>query len=145
MVATGYSDVADRYTGRPYPDATSPSDLLTKLVMDRQMMLAHRHKISLIDDNDGATPWPHDRPRPEWVPGCRERSSLRRRVTGVQARGSVAMCFPLPPMAGGRRGGNATAASMWSHTTARENWFAANYPATQRFLDWPMSLTILPS
>jgi Domain of unknown function (DUF4091) len=135
MVATAYSDVADRYTGKPHPDASSPSDLLTKLVMDRQMMLAHRHKISLIDDNGGATPWPHDRPRPEWVP--RLSGALFTAPKGYRGPGTGVGSNVFSIATYGRWQawwGTPTAASMWSHTTAWENWFAANYPATQRFL-----------
>ena len=68
MVATSYHDVAQRYSGVPYPNPNSPQDKLTKLVMDRQMLLAHRHKISLIDDNSGAGAWNRNQPRPEWEP-----------------------------------------------------------------------------
>lgn len=51
MLATSFHDVAERYTGTAYPSANSQQEQLTKLVMDRQMLMAHRHKISMIDDN----------------------------------------------------------------------------------------------
>ena len=135
MVATAYSDVADRYTGRPHPDANSQQDVLTKLVMDRQMLLAHRHKISIIDDNGGATPWTADRPRPEWVP--RLSGALFTATKGYRGPGAGVgnNVFSIGTFGQWQTWwGTPTAANMWSHANAWENWFAAHYPATERFL-----------
>ena len=73
MVATSYHDVAQRYTGVTYPNPNSPQDKLTKVVMDRQMLLAHRHKISLIDDNSGAAPLGRTVHARQWLPRARHR------------------------------------------------------------------------
>ena len=47
----------------PFPDLT-PLDIAanfpSRVILDRQMLLAHRHKLSLIDANGGAAPWPRD-------------------------------------------------------------------------------------
>ena len=135
MVATAYSDVAERYTGTRNPDANSQQDLLTKRVMDRQMLLAHRHKISIIDDNGGATAWTPDRPRPEWVPrlsGTIFTSTKGYRGPGAGVGNNV---FSIGTYGQWQKWwGPPTAASMRSHTNAWESWFAANFPATERFL-----------
>ena len=68
MVATGYDEIARRYTGEAYPAPNSPQDALARQVADRQFQLARRHRISLVDDNAGAQPWTEDRPRPEARP-----------------------------------------------------------------------------
>jgi hypothetical protein len=135
MLATSFHDVAERYTGIAYPSADSQQDQLTKLVMNRQMLLAHRHKISLIDDNSGASAWTSDRPRPEWEP--RLSGTLFTAANGYRGPGTGVgnNVFSI-----GTYGqwqdwwGTPTAASMWSHTNGWESWFAANSPGTERFL-----------
>jgi hypothetical protein len=135
MVATGYDDVAQRYTGAAYPAANSPQDKLTKLVMDRQMLLAHRHKISLIDDNSGATAWTQNRPRPEWEP--RLSGALFTAANGYRGPGAGVgnNVFSI-----GTYGqwqdwwGTPSHQAMWNRTNGWESWFAANSPTTERFL-----------
>jgi len=84
MVATSYHDVAQRYTGVAYPAPNSAQDQLTKTVMDRQMLLAHRHKISLIDDNAGASAWTAARLP---APARRRGGAPPRGAAGAAARG----------------------------------------------------------
>ena len=135
MVATGYHDVAQRYTGMAYPAVNSPQDKLTKQVMDRQMLLAHRHKISLIDDNSGASAWNRNQPRPEWEP--RLSGSLFTAAHGYRGPGEGVgnNVFSI-----GNFGqwqdwwGTPSREAMWNRTNGWESWFAANFPTTERFL-----------
>lgn len=135
MLATSFHDIAERYTGTPYPSANSQQDQLAKLVMDRQTLLAHRHKISLIDDNSGASAWMNDRPRPEWEP--RLSGSLFTAANGYRGPGAG---IGNDVFSIGTYGqwqdwwGTPTAAGLWSHTNGWESWFAANSPSTERFL-----------
>ena len=110
MVATSYYDVAQRYTGVAYPNPNSPQDKLTKLVMDRQMLLAHRHKISLIDDNSGAGPGTAISRGRNGSRASRENCSLPPMATEGQAPAWAIMFSPSPPMASGRTGGEHQAA-----------------------------------
>lgn len=135
MVATTYKDVAERYTGIPYPAANTSQDVLTRLVMNRQMQLAHRHKISLIDDNDGASAWTRDQPRPEWGP--RLSGSLFTAARGYRGPGTGVgnNVFSIGTYSEWQKWwGPPTAATLQSHTNAWETWFAANHPTTERFL-----------
>ena len=135
MVATSYEHVAARYTGIPYPEPESPEDALTLRVMDRQMMLAHRHKISLIDENSGAKPWPQTRPRPEW--NARLSGALFTRANGYKGPG---MGVGNNVFSIGTYGmwrwwwGTPSQKKMWDYTNQWESWFQANAPSTERFL-----------
>ena len=135
MVATSYHDVAKRYTGHAYPPPSSGEDELTRLVIERQMLLAHRHKVSLIDDNAGADTWQQDRPRPEWIPRLSGASFTA--VNGYRGpgEGTGNGVFSI-----GTYGqwqdwwGPPTRASLWSRTDGWEAWFEQNAPDTERFL-----------
>jgi hypothetical protein len=134
MVATGYGDVARRYTG-VYPLAGSAEDKLAKQVMTRQMLVAHRHRISLVDTNDGAADWAQMRPRPEWV--ARLSGEL---FTDKHAYKGPGMGVGNKVFAIGLYGiwerwwGYPSKSAFWSATNKWESWFAANFPDTERFL-----------
>jgi hypothetical protein len=135
MVATSYHDVALRYTGVGYPAPTSPQDKLTRQVMDRQMMLAHRHKISLIDDNSGASAWTRDQPRPEWE--ARLSGSLFTAANGYRGPGTGVgnNVFSIGTFGQWQDWwGTPARDTMWKHANGWESWFAAKYPRTERFL-----------
>jgi hypothetical protein len=135
MLATSYHDVSARYTGVAYPDANSPQDKLTLRVMDRQMMLAHRHKISLIDENSGATAWQQTRPRPEWE--ARLSGELFTAANGYKGPGTGVgnNVFSIATYGVWRDWwSNPTKTQMWNYTNQWEKWFQANAPDTERFL-----------
>jgi hypothetical protein len=134
MVATSFGEVARRYTGG-YPAEGSEADRITKLVMDRQMMVAHRHKISLVDDHDGTADWDQFSPRPEWIrrlSGQLFTPAYGYNGPGVGVGNNV---FAVGLYGNWRRWWDyPSKARFWSATDKWENWFAANYPTTQRFL-----------
>lgn len=134
MVATSFGEVARRYTGG-YPAEGSAADKLTKLVMDRQMLLAHRHKISLIDDNDGTADWAQYKPRAEWIPrlsGGLFTPAHGYKGPGVGVGNNV---FSIGIYGNWQRWWNRpNRAQFWRATDQWENWFAANSLNTERFL-----------
>lgn len=133
MVYLGYADLNRRYAGEDYPDPASPAGVLAAAARQRHFQLAHRHKLSLIDDNEGYDAWPHDRPRPYWEPVL-----------------SGALFSPAAGYAGpGQDTGNNVysigtygswnwqtegATGMWAHTDAWASWFASHAPGTALFL-----------
>jgi hypothetical protein len=135
MVATSYHDVAKRYAGNADPSPNSSEDLLMKRVMDRQMMLAHRHKISLIDDNGGADVWPQDKPRPEWLP--RLSGELFTPANGYRGPGEGIgnNVFSIATFGQWQDWWGPPAKSlMWSYADRWESWFEQHSPETERFL-----------
>lgn len=134
MVYTSYHDVADRYVGTSYPNANTEQDKLATLVMDRQMLVAHRHKISLIDDNSGASEWLANQPRPtweQWLSGALFTASNGYRGPGYGIGNNV---FSIGTFGQWREQWEISEASVWSHSNEWERWFTLNYPATERFL-----------
>jgi hypothetical protein len=135
MVATSYHEVAKRYAGNPDPSPNSPEDLLAKRVMDRQMMLAHRHRISLIDDNGGADVWPQDKPRPEWSP--RLSGELFTPANGYRGpgEGTGNNVFSIATYGQWQDWwGAPTRSLVWSYADRWESWFEQHAPETERFL-----------
>jgi hypothetical protein len=135
MVSTSYHDVAKRYTGIEYPNVGTKEDRLTKVVMRRQMLMAHRHKISLIDDNSGADAWPHDQPRPYWRTALSGALFTERYGYRGPGEGVGNNVFSIGTFGAWQDWwGTPTAASIASHTDRWESWFASNSPDTERFL-----------
>ena len=135
MVATSYNHVAARYTGVAYPEPNSPQDQLTLQVMDRQMMLAHRHKISLIDENSGASAWQQTKPRPEWEP--RLSGELFTAANGYKGPGAGVgnNVFSIATYGLWRVWwSNPSKTQLWNYTNQWESWFRTHFPETERFL-----------
>ena len=135
MVATGYDEVARRYTGESYPGPNSPQDHLTRRVSDRQFLQARRHRISLVDDNAGAQPWPEDRPRPEWIP--RLTGKLFSRENGYVGPGEgIGSDVFVVGLYGAWNSwwAGAEREVMRSRARAWELWFKRNFPAVDRFI-----------
>ena len=99
------------------------------------MLLAHRHKISLIDDNSGAGPWNRNQPRPEWEP--RLSGELFTPANGYRGPGTGVgnNVFSIATYGQWQDWwGTPSREVMWKRTDGWESWFAANYPKTDRFL-----------
>ena len=134
MLATGFTQVAKRYIGA-FPREGTKGEELVKLVMDRQMMLAHRHKISLIDDNGGAGGWRRDEPRPEWLPRLSgflftEGNGYKGPGVGV---GNDVFCIGIYGI-WQRLWHNPNRSAFWKRANGWEDWFAANAPHVERIL-----------
>jgi hypothetical protein len=133
MLVLSYGNVSRRYTGVTYPNAGTAAATLNAQVRDRHFMVAHRHKISLIDDNDGSSAWGQDAPRPEWQ--ARLSGNLFTAANGYDGPGvgvgngvfSIGTYSTWNWKAQGQAG-------MQSHSDAWETWFQNNSPQTERFL-----------
>jgi hypothetical protein len=68
MVFLGYRDINKRYLNDPWPADGTSNSALSRLIRDRHFVLAHRHKVSLIDANEGAEEWSRDATRDDWRP-----------------------------------------------------------------------------
>ncbi len=119
-------NVNRRYTGDFWTDLESDYN---NLIRDRHFQLAHRHKISLIDDgNYSAT-----QPRSEW--DTRLDGSL---FTPAYNYDGPGVGVPTDIYSIGTYGSwqfeNDTEEKLQSYVTAWEEWFQANSPDTERFL-----------
>ena len=132
MLYSGRDQVAARYTGVEYPNAGTVQDKLTSLVVDRQFLLAHRHKISMIDDN--ADTWGQDAPRPYWVDKLSGAFFTAQHGYRGPGEGVGNNVFSIGTYGGWRNHWQTTAADMQKHAALWEGWFAANSPNTDRFL-----------
>ncbi|HTM74414.1 MAG TPA: glycoside hydrolase domain-containing protein [Pseudolabrys sp.] len=135
MVATSYHEVAKRYTGIAEPPPGSPEDELTKRVLDHQMMIAHRHRISLIDDNGGAETWKEFQPRPEWLP--RLSGALFTAAAGYKGPGEGVGndVFSIGTYGQWHNWWRSiTKENLLDATNKWESWFEQNSPTTERFL-----------
>ena len=134
MAVLGYPDINLRYTGLSWPNCGTPQDITSKLVRDRHFMMAHRHRISLIDsETSGCSVWKNDAPRPEWLP--RLDGSLFTAATGYEGPGEGIGngVYSIGNYGSWWWKGQGQAA-MWARTDGWVNWFEANSPTTERFL-----------
>lgn len=133
MVYFGDEDINRRYTGVRWPECGSPEAQRMETVRDRHFLLAHRHRVSLIDSDPGACSWDEDRPRPAWVP--RLDGSLFTAAHGYAGPGvgTGNNVYSIGTYGSwGWQGEGAEA--MRRHADAWEGWFAAHAPGTERFL-----------
>lgn len=132
MLYMGYADINKRYLGTNYP--YKPQDVTdSHRLRDRHFMMAHRHKISLIDADVDNAAWDLDQPRPEWVP--RLDGSLFTAANGYDGPGVSTGNGVYSIGTYGTwswQGGDQTA--MRQHTDAWASWFAAHAQTTEYFL-----------
>jgi hypothetical protein len=145
MVFIGYQDINRRYTGVDWPEPGSPQDLASKLVRDRHFLLAHRHRLSLIDSNDGSEGGDPDQPRPVWRPrldGSLFSTANRYDGPGVNVGNQVFSIGTYGSWFWQDQGQT----GMWRHSDAWVKWFAANFPKAEYFLyliDEPADLQLV--
>ena len=132
MIYLGYADINGRYLGVRYP-TTAEEAQRSALVRDRHFQLAHRHKLALIDSNEGGGAWGMDAPRPEWRP--RLDGSLFTPARGYDGpgvgRGNGVYSIGTYGSWGWKDGGED---AMRLHTDGWATWFAQNAPRTETFL-----------
>ena len=133
MMYLGYQDINKRYTGQNSPRAGTPQGELSQLVRNRHFQMAHRHKLSIIDSNEGLGEWDTDAPRPDWLPKLD--GSLFTAANG----------YAGPGVATGNGIYSIGTYSSWSWNTGSQRvinthsdnwvkWFTANAPGTEYFL-----------
>jgi hypothetical protein len=135
MLYVGRGNIETRYAGTQFAGPGSAGFIETMAVEDKHFQMAHRHKISLIDDEYG-TSVGNDQPVQEWVP--RLNGSLFTNAKGYRGPGenvgngvySVGTygSWDWPVQ------GSPTQASMQTNSNAWMTWFQANVPPTQPFL-----------
>ncbi len=132
MLFFGYPYVNERYFSDRYPYATQEvADMHT--VRNRHFMMAHRHKISLIDADLDNDVWTADQPHPEWLP--RLNGSLFTANNGYEGPGTNTGNNIYSIGTYGSWGWQSQGESgMWQHTNGWANWFAANVPGAEYFL-----------
>ena len=132
MVQLGYADVNQRYLGQKYP-TPGVFAKAARRIRDRHFLVAHRHKLQLIDANEGPEPWTKDAPRDDWRP--RLDGSLFTPAYGYDGPGigrgngvfSVGTYGSWSWKNEGKTG-------MWAHTDAWARWFETYAPETEAFL-----------
>ena len=133
MVFLGYRDINQRYLDDPWPNSGTPNEARSKAIRDRHFLMAHRHKISLIDDDPGVEVWNRDRPRPEWE--GRLSGGLFTRTNGYAGpgEGTGNGVYSIGTY-GTWLWKDEGSTGMWAHADGWETWFASNSPTTERFL-----------
>lgn len=129
MLSLGYGDINERYMGTKWPnDAASLAEIQS--IRDEYFKLAHRHKISLID-NDSAPN--EDRPADQWM--SRLSGELFTEKNGYHGPGmgvgngiySIGHYGSWSWKDGGK-------VAMQQHANAWESWFEENFPNVEHFL-----------
>ncbi len=132
MLYLGSADLNTRFLGHSYPASQTEQAYSHKLI-DRHFQMAHRHKISMIDNNDGYTVWNQDAPRPEWMP--RLNGSLFSSANGYDGPGVGTSNNVFSIGTYGAWSWNTQGQSaMWQHSDGWVNWFEQNAPNVEYFL-----------
>lgn len=125
MVFMGHGNINERYLGVKWPNDNTASIK----IRDQFFKLAHRHKISLIDDDQTSG----DQPSAEWK--ARLTGSLFTAANGYkgpgESKGNGVYSIGTYGSWGWKDEGEA---GMRKHTDSWANWFATNAPATEYFL-----------
>ncbi|MGZ3709503.1 MAG: glycoside hydrolase domain-containing protein, partial [Bdellovibrionota bacterium] len=133
MLYLGYPDLGERYVGVKWPNPGTEEEKKLQLVRDRHFQLAHRHRISLVDADNGAGPWKKDQPRPEWIP--RLDGSLFTPEHGYEGPGEgVGNGVYSVGTYGSWSWKTEPAVAIHRHGEGWERWFAEHFPGVERFL-----------
>jgi len=126
------SNINRRYLGSADIDPTSSNGPQAKLLRDRHFLLAHRHRISLIDDGLDCTTT-SDQPCPEWKP--RFDGSLFTAINGYDGpgvnTGNNVYSIGTYGLWSWRSGGPS---AMNQHSDGWVTWFDQNAPNIEYFL-----------
>ena len=131
MLYLGYPDINKRYLNNPYPQ--SQAELAQSAqIRNRHFQMAHRHKISLIDDNDNLGT-SIDQPSTDWK--ARLSGSLFTSARGYDGPGvnTGNLVFSIGTYGKWDNWGP-TQATIGAHADNWVKWFDANAPQTEYFL-----------
>jgi hypothetical protein len=126
MMFTEYGDLYSRYGAA------------TLQAMQNQMLVAHRHKISIIDDNMGVGSgwtgpgWNTDAPAPQWIPFLNGTGFTATNGYAGPGAGTGNNVFSIGTY-GGMTGG-LTQSVFTADFNGWETWFEASSPSTDRFV-----------
>src|SRR6266550_3540069 len=121
MLFTSYSDLSPRYGAA------------TIQALQNQVLVAHRHKISIIDDNFGQN-FGNLQPAVQWLPflsGVGFTSSNGYAGPGADVGQDV---FSIGTYGGMTQGPSETRRVFTAQFNGWESWFEANSPSTERFV-----------
>ena len=125
-----FGDFRERYIGNVYPNPGSPEALKVAAVSNKHLLLAHRHKISLIGD-DAMTA---DQPTSAWIPAVN--GSLFTAANGYDGPGvgTGNNVYSIGTYGSWQAPWGTTQAGIQAHANAWETWFQLNSPTTERFV-----------
>ncbi|GAC1457996.1 MAG: hypothetical protein PVSMB6_16760 [Steroidobacteraceae bacterium] len=132
MINTTIEDIAPRYAGVRYPVSGTVGDLAAKQALTNEFVLAHRHKLSLIDDNFGVG-WSWFRPTSRWL-GILNGSQFTA-ANGYAGPGAAVGqdVFSIGTY-GNILTGTKTEAAFDYALDRWGQWFQSNSPGTERFV-----------
>ncbi len=135
MLYYSYTNINTRFLGtaNEYPNPGTAAETQAEQIRDKYFMLAHRHRISLINDDPAECGGSSDQPCAEMVP--RLNGSLFTAINGYDGPGvgignnvySIGTYGSWGWQSGGQSGMN-------QHADAWASWFSQNSPQTEYFL-----------
>jgi len=134
MVVFDSSNINQRFLGSTYVVPDSAAGSKASLLRNRYIMLAHRHRISLIGDSPGNDcDQPGDQPCPDWTP--RLTGSLFSSANGYDGPGvGVGNNVYSIGTYGAWSWNTGTEADMNTHTNNWATWLNQNVPGIDYFL-----------
>jgi hypothetical protein len=140
MLATGYGDLRTRYGNNGDSTTSNP----TLIALKNQMLLAHRHRISIIDDDMGTGggwvgpgEWTTGVPAPGWIPFLNGTGFTRNNGyagPGVGVGNGVFAVGIFGSMSEFPAGTGISQSQFTSNLNAWESWFEKHSPQTDRFV-----------
>jgi hypothetical protein len=128
MLVTSYGDIAPRYA-KPWPNPGTPDDVKVQTALKNQRLVAHRHKITLIGDDENQT---GTKPGADYVPVLD--GSFFSAANGYAGPG-VGKGFDVYSIGTyGSLTGGSTQAAFAAAFTGWGTWFEANLPNVERFV-----------
>ncbi len=131
MLVYGDPDTSERYLGKRWPEDSDPEAKKVAALRVVHNLVAHRHKISLIGDDQAKS---GDAPSAAWLPvisGALFTAANGYDGPGVNTGNNV---YSVGTYGSWHTAWGTTQASLQKHATAWENWFVKNAPTTERFL-----------
>lgn len=133
MLFLGYADISRRYTGTAYPNDNTAQATRLRKVRDRHFLVAHRHKISIIDSHEGPEVWSQDAPRAHWVGKLNGSFFTAENGYAGPGEGVGNNVFSVGTY-GSWNWKTGNASTMKTRAGNWEKWFRDNSPTTERFL-----------
>jgi len=121
MLVTSYGDISPRYGSS------------TTTALQKQLLVAHRHKISLIDDNFGQG-FDNLQPAPQWIPFLSGAAFTSSNGYAGPGAGIGQDVFSIGTYGSMTEGSQETKNLFTDQFNGWETWFENNSPSTERFV-----------
>lgn len=135
MLYMGYTDICKRITGESYPNPDTGSEAACILAKQRYIQMAHRHKISMIDENEDGHGIAVGGALDYWLPALD--GSLFTSANGYDGPGVGVGngIFSVGTYGGWRNIWDPEdPTELYAYTDAWVNWFADHATSTEYFL-----------